>query len=113
MTFRARQPDAELAALYHQRWEIENTLDEVKTHLGGRHLVLRSRYPDGVEQEIYGFLLVHHALRETIHHTASQVGLDHDRISFTRTVNAARRHVTGQAALSPLTTPADTGSHHR
>ena len=98
-------PAAELAALYHQRWEIEDTLDETKTHQGGRQLVLRSQYPDGVEQEIYGFLLVHHALRDIMHHTAYEAGLDPDRISFTRTLNAARSHVTGQAALSLLTTP--------
>ncbi|MFF7183093.1 IS4 family transposase [Streptomyces sp. NPDC008121] len=104
-------PAAELAALYHQRWEIENTLDEIKTHQGGRQLVLRSQYPDGVEQEVYGFLLVHHALRDVMHHAASEAGLDPDRISFTRTLNAARRHVTGQAALSPLTTDPGTPSH--
>ncbi|MFJ2629946.1 transposase [Streptomyces sp. NPDC087532] len=61
---------ADLAGLYHQRWEIENTLDEIKTHQGGHRLVLRPQYPDGVEQEIYGFLLVHHALRDVMHHTA-------------------------------------------
>ncbi|MEU2874730.1 IS4 family transposase [Streptomyces olivoreticuli] len=104
-------PAAELAALYHQRWEIENTLDEIKTHQGGHHLVLRSRYPDGIEQEIYGLLLVHHALRDVMHHAAHQAGLDPDRISFTRTLNAARRHVTGQAALSPLTAEAGTDTH--
>ncbi len=104
-------PAAELAALYHQRWEIETTLDEIKTHQGGHHLVLRSRHPDGIEQEIYGLLLVHHALRDVMHHTAHQAGLDPDRISFTRTLNAARRHVTGQAALSPLTTEAGTDTH--
>ncbi|WP_093694916.1 IS4 family transposase [Streptomyces sp. 2231.1] len=107
----AQAPAKELAALYHQRWEIENTLDEIKTHQGGHQLVLRSRDPAGVEQEVYGFLLVHHALRETIHHTAHQAGLDPDRISFTRTLHAARRHVTGQAALSPLTTQAGPETH--
>ncbi|MFB6989509.1 IS4 family transposase [Streptomyces sp. NPDC056304] len=96
-------PAAELAALYHQRWEIGNALDEIKTHEGGRQLVLRSQYPDGVEQEIYEFFLVHHALRDVIHDTAHQAGLDPDRISFTRTLNAACRHVTDQAALSLLT----------
>ncbi|MFD7622717.1 IS4 family transposase [Streptomyces sp. NPDC059802] len=95
---------ADLAGLYHQRWEIENTLDEIKTFQGGHHLVLRSQYPDGVEQEIYGFLLVHHALRDVMHRTAHQAGLDPDRLSFTRTLRIARRHVTDQAALSPLTT---------
>lgn len=105
-------PAPDLAALYHQRWEIENTLDEIKTHQGGHHLVLRSQYPDGVEQEIYGFLLVHYALRDLIHGAAHQAGLDPDRISFTRTLRVARRHVTGQAALSPLTTQSSPDSHH-
>ncbi len=104
-------PAVELAALYHQRWEIENTLDEIKTHQGGRQLVLRSQYPDGVEQEVYGFLLVHHALRDLMHQTAQEAGLDPDRISFTRTLNAARRHVTGQAAPSPLTTDPGLPAH--
>ncbi|WP_327687336.1 IS4 family transposase [Streptomyces sp. NBC_00467] len=106
-------PAADLAAVYHQRWEIESTLDEIKTHQGGRQLVLRSQYPDGVEQEIYGFLLVHHALRDVMHHTAHQAGLDPDWISFTRTLRIARRHVTGQAALSPLPTQPGPHSHHR
>ncbi|MFI0914895.1 IS4 family transposase [Streptomyces abikoensis] len=68
-----KAPATELAALYHQRWEIENTLDEIKTHQGGHHLVLRSRDPGGVEQEVYGFLLVHHALRDVMHHTAHRL----------------------------------------
>ncbi|MEU1200971.1 IS4 family transposase [Streptomyces sp. NPDC005813] len=102
----------DLAGLYHQRWEIENTLDEIKTHQGGPRLVLRSQYPDGVEQEIYGFLLVHHALRDIMHGAAHQVGLDPDRLSFTRTLRIARRHVTDQAALSPLTTQPSPDPHH-
>lgn len=59
-------PAHDLANLNQQRWEIENTLDAIKAHQGGRQLVLRSQYPDGVEQEIYGFLLVHHALRDVM-----------------------------------------------
>ncbi|MBT2505845.1 IS4 family transposase [Streptomyces sp. ISL-98] len=102
----------DLASLYHQRWEIENTLDEIKTRQGGHRLVLRSQYPDGVEQEIYGFLLVHHALRDVMHTTAREAGLDPDRLSFTRTLRIARRHVTDQAALSPHTTQAGPESHH-
>ncbi|MFI1868899.1 IS4 family transposase [Streptomyces jumonjinensis] len=97
-------PAAELAALYAQRWEIETTLDEIKTHQGGPGLVLRSRHPAGVEQEIHGILLVHHALRDLMHHAARDEGCDPDRLSFTRTLRVVRRHVTGQAALSPLPT---------
>lgn len=97
-------PAAELAALYAQRWEIETTLDEIKNHQGRPGLVLRSQHPRGVEQEIFAFLLVHHALRDLMHQAALTRGHDPDRISFTRTLRIVRRHVTAQAALSPLPT---------
>lgn len=97
-------PAEELAALYAQRWEIENTLDEIKNHQGVPGLVLRSQHPRGVEQEIFAFLLVHHALRDLMHQAALKAGHDPDRISFTRTLRIVRRHVTGQAALFPLAT---------
>ncbi|MEU9115648.1 IS4 family transposase [Streptomyces sp. NPDC048483] len=93
-----------LALLYAQRWEIETTLDEIKTHQGGPRLILRSQHPRGAEQEIFGFLLVHHALRDLMHQAAQHSGQDPDRISFTRTLRIVRRHVTDQAAFSPLTT---------
>ncbi len=89
---------------YAQRWEIENTLDEIKNHQGVPGMVLRSRYPRGVEQEIFAFLLVQHALRDLMHQAALKAGHDPDRISFTRTLRVVRRRVTGQAALSPLAT---------
>jgi Insertion element 4 transposase N-terminal/Transposase DDE domain len=104
----AAAPAAQLAALYAQRWEIETTLDEIKTHQGGPRLVLRSQHPAGVEQEIFAFLLVHHALRDLMHTAALQADRDPDRISFIRTLRVVRRHVTGQAALSPLPTGPDT-----
>jgi len=97
-------PATQLAALYAQRWEFETALDEVKTHQRGPGLVLRSRHPDGVEQEVYGFLLVHYAIRQLMWQAAHQAGTDPDRISFTRTLNVVRRQVTAQAAFSPRTT---------
>jgi Insertion element 4 transposase N-terminal/Transposase DDE domain len=103
-------PAAELAALYAQRWEFETALDEVKTHQRGPGLVLRSRHPEGVQQEIYGFLLVHYAIRELMWQAAQQAGEDPDRISFTRTLNLVRRQVTAQAAFSPRTTRPSTAS---
>ncbi|MEU9413662.1 IS4 family transposase [Streptomyces sp. NPDC048281] len=69
-------PAAELAALYAQRWEFESALDEIKTRLGGAHLVLRSQHPDGAERELYGFLLSHHAIRHLMHQAARQTGRD-------------------------------------
>ena len=94
-------PAAELAQLYAQRWEFETTLDEIKTHQRGARVVLRSRYPDGVEQEVWGFLLVHWAIRDLMHTAALDGDVDPDRVSFIRTLRLARRSVTEQAAFSP------------
>ena len=85
-------PAQELAVLYHERWEIEGTADELETHQVG-HLplegpvpVLRSRKPVGVIQELYGLLIAHYAVRSLIHEAALQLGESPDRISFTRTI---------------------------
>jgi hypothetical protein len=96
-------PAPDLAGLYAQRWEFETSLDELKTHQGAPRMVLRSHTPGGVQQEVYGFLLVHHAIRTLMHQAALDVGTDPDRISFTRTLRLVRRQVTAQAAFSPLT----------
>ncbi|MFF1665636.1 transposase, partial [Streptomyces sp. NPDC058258] len=98
----ATVPTTELAALYAERWEIETTLDEIKTHLGGPRFVLRSQHPAGVEQEIFAVLLVHHALRDLMHQAAQLQREDPDRMSFTRTLRVVRRQTTGQAGFSPL-----------
>jgi hypothetical protein len=109
----ANAPAGELAALYAQRWEFESTLDEIKTHLGGPHLVLRSQHPDGAEQELYGFLLVHHAIRNLMHQAAREGDHDPDRISFTRSLRVVRRQVTDQAAFSPRQTRPRRQTHGR
>jgi hypothetical protein len=94
-------PALELAELYAQRWEFENTLDELKTHQRGARVVLRSKSPDVVEQEVWGFLLVHWAIRDLMHTAALDGDVDPDRVSFIRTLRLARRTVTEQAAFSP------------
>ena len=99
----AQAPAADLAALYAQRWEFEISLGELKTHQGAPRMVLRSQAPGGVQQEVYGFLLVHYAIRALMHQAALDAGTDPGRISFTRTLRLARRQVPAQAALSPLT----------
>jgi hypothetical protein len=60
-------PALELAALYHERWEIETCLDELKTHLRGAQIVLRSKTPELVQQEFYGLLMAHFAVRALMH----------------------------------------------
>jgi Transposase DDE domain len=99
----AAAPAAELAALYHQRWEFETTLDELKTHQRGPKVVLRSRSPEMVAQEVWGMLLVHHAIRRLMHQAALDHRVDPDRVSFIRSLRIVRRQVasTGQAALPP------------
>jgi hypothetical protein len=97
----AQAPAAELAALYPQRWELETALDELKTHQRGPGVVLRSKHPDGVYQEVWAHLLVHYAIRTLMQQAALDAEVDADRLSFTRSLHIARRQVTSQAALSP------------
>jgi hypothetical protein len=91
----------ELAAAYHQRWEEETANDQLKTHLRGPGRILRSRLPDLVHQEIWAWLLVHHALSALITRAAEAADIDPDRISFTRTLRISRRTATGTAAFPP------------
>ena len=94
-------PAAELAAAYHERWEAELVFDELKVHQRGQGMILRSRKPELVEQEIWGLLLTHYGIRSVMREAADQADLDPDRISFIRALRVIRRQVTGQAAFSP------------
>jgi len=97
----AAAPAAELAALYQERWEIETCLDELKTHLRGARIVLRSKTPDLVKQEAYGLLLAHFAIRGLMHEAALQAGEDPDRLSYVHTVRVVRRKLPGLVAFPP------------
>ena len=95
-------PAPEIAAAYHERWEIEIAFGEMETTQRGPATVLRSRSPDLVIQELYALLLTHYAIRQLMAEAADQAELDPDRLSFTRALNIVRRQVTAQAAISPL-----------
>ena len=95
-------PAPELAALYHERWEIETAFDELKTHLRGRRIVLRSRTPELVVQEFYGLLLAHYAVRGLMHEAALGADIDPDTISFVHTVRVVRRKLPRYVAFPPL-----------
>jgi hypothetical protein len=86
-----RAPAQELAALYHERWEIETALDELKTHLRGAKIVLRSKTPDLVRQEFYGLMMAHFAIRSLIHEAALKANEDPDQLSFLHAVCKNRR----------------------
>jgi hypothetical protein len=94
-------PAAELAALYHERWEIETAFDELKTHLRGAHIVLRSKTPDLVRQEFYGLLMAHFAVRGLMHEAALRADKDPDKLSFLHAVRVVRRKMAAFGAIFP------------
>jgi Insertion element 4 transposase N-terminal/Transposase DDE domain len=94
-------PAAELAALYHERWEIEGALAELKTQLRGARVVLRSNTPELVRQEVWGLLLAHFAIRGLMHEAALQADQDPDRLSFSHAIRVVRRKLPQFLALSP------------
>ena len=96
-----RAPAADLAALYHQRWESENGYAELKTRLRGAAFILRSRSPELARQELFAFLTVYQALCALEAEAARQAGIDPDRISFTVTVRVARDHAASHAIITP------------
>ena len=94
-------PAKELAALYHERWEIETALDELKTHLRGAQIVLRSKTPELVQQEFYGLLMAHFAIRGLMHEAALQADEDPDRLSFVHAVHVVQRRMPRYVAIPP------------
>jgi hypothetical protein len=91
----------ELASLYPERWEIEIALDECKTHLREHRIVLRSQTPELVEQEFWGLLLAHYAVRKLVFEAAVERAEDPDDYSFTHGVRVIRRKLAGSGPPSP------------
>ena len=90
-----------LAGAYQQRWEHETGNKQLKTYLRGPGKVLRSKHPDTVYQEIWGYLLTHHAISSLICQAATAAGIDPDRIKFLRTVRIIRDRVVTDPAFPP------------
>jgi hypothetical protein len=97
----AAAPALELAALYHQRWEIESVFDELKTHLRQGRRVLRSKTPELVRQEFYGWVLAHYAVRWLLHQGAARHRLPHAELSFKGHVELVRRAQPRSGAFPP------------
>jgi len=94
-------PAKELAALYHERWEIETTLDELKTHLRGAQIVLRSKTPDLARQEFFGLMMAHFAVRGLMHEAALKADEDPDGLSFLHSVHVVQRRMARYGAIPP------------
>ena len=94
-------PAVELAVAYAQRWEIESTFDELKTHQRGARTVLRSKSPELVLQEIWGHLCCHYAIRTLMWEAADHAKVDPDRVSFVAALRIARRSISAARDFSP------------
>jgi hypothetical protein len=94
-------PADELAALYARRWEVEIGIKEIKIYQGRPNVVLRSRKPDGVLQELYGFFTVHYVIRWLLHKASLEEDIDPDRLSFTSALRAVRRKLSRPESFSP------------
>jgi Insertion element 4 transposase N-terminal/Transposase DDE domain len=101
LTNHREHPAGELAALYAERWEFELGLDEIETHQIAHNRVLRSRRPDLVEQELWGLLVTHYAIRHLMHEAADDLEIDEDRLSFVRSLRVVRRNVANDSEFPP------------
>jgi hypothetical protein len=99
-------PASVLLELYHERWEAELVIDEVKTHERAQRKVLRSKTPNGVIQEIYGIFLAHYAIRVMMAQAAIEANVDPDRVSFTRGMFQLVEMITFSLTIEP-----DAASH--
>jgi hypothetical protein len=86
-------PACEAPLVYHERWEEELSLDEIKTHLSARELPVRSKTPAGVVQEVYGIVLAHYIIRAVMHDAAVTGCTDPDRLSFSDALRVLRCHL--------------------
>jgi hypothetical protein len=79
-------PAVELRALYHERWELELSFAEIKTHTLERVEALRSTVPARVEQEVWGLLLAYNLVRLAMSRAAPRAGLSPLRLSYRHAV---------------------------
>ena len=91
----------ELARLYERRWNVESSLQEIKTTLRGRRVLLRSRLPELVKQDFYGLLLAYFGLRCLIHEAALQKAIEPTSISFLHALNIVIQRLPEAVAFSP------------
>jgi hypothetical protein len=99
----AKAPALELARLYSERWTIETGLDELKTHLRGSNVVLRSKLPDLVRQDVFGLLLAHYGVRFVMHDAALSEDIAADELSFVHTLRVVHRKLPWFVSFPPST----------
>jgi hypothetical protein len=93
----------ELSGLYLERWEIETSLDEIKTHQAevttvNRPVIFRSKSPERVLQEAYGLVIAFNLVRAVIAEAADSVEASPLRISFVGALARIREAVPRMAS---------------
>ena len=108
-----RYPATEMAALYHERWEIELGYDEAKTHMLERQEALRSKKSEGVRQEIWGIMLAYNLVRKEMLDVAEAAGVPPIRVSFRHSLMLIRVFCTVEAwTCAPGNLPKRLSSFH-
>lgn len=97
----AQAPALQLARLYSERWTIETAFDEIKTHLRGRNIVLRSKLPELVRQDVYGLLLAHFGVRFVMHDAALAEDISTEELSFVHTLRVIHRKLPWFVSFPP------------
>lgn len=103
-----KAPAIELAKLYGTRWTIETSFAELKTHLRGSRIVLRSKKPELVKQEVYGLLLAHFGIRSIMVEAAEREQIEPAQLSFVHTLRLVHQHLPSFVSFPPsirLATP--------
>lgn len=94
-------PAHTLAVAYHERWEVEITIDETDTHQRRPLRPFRSRTPLGVLQEFYGLLLAHYAVRAVMHEAALRSQVAPTRLSFVKALRILRHAIFEAQIIAP------------
>jgi Insertion element 4 transposase N-terminal/Transposase DDE domain len=97
----SKAPALELARLYSERWTIETALDEIKTHLRGSNVVLRSKLPALVRQDVFALLLAHYGVRWVMHDAALSEDISTDELSFVHTLRVVHRKLPWFVSFPP------------
>ncbi len=100
----SQAPALELARFYSGRWTMETALDEIKTHLRGSGIVLRSKLPDLVRQDVYGLLLAHFGIRSVMHDAALEDDIAADELSFIHSLRVVHRKLPWFVSFPPSAT---------
>jgi hypothetical protein len=98
-----KYPVAELAELYHQRWEAETNLRHLKTTL--QMDVLRCKTVEGVQKELLMYALVYNLVRLVMLEASRRQGVDVRRISFVDAVRWLAEALRGVAPLKLRVNP--------